>query len=111
MYRNYDGMGGTFGETGVAATSTDLGSLSAFGALRADLYLTAMVINKTGVDLSSTLTLGNFAAGDAARVWRYSGANLGAIVPQPDAAVGLSVPVRITVGGVPSQDGVTLAVR
>jgi uncharacterized protein (TIGR03437 family) len=86
MYRNYDGVGGAFGETGVQSTSTDLSSLSVFGALRSDLFLTAMVINKTSSDLSSTLTLANFAPGPAAHVWRYSGANLGAIVPQPDAA-------------------------
>jgi len=88
MYRNYDSMGGAFGETGVSSTSTDLGSLSVFGALRSDLYLTAIAINKTASDLSSTLTLANFAAGSAAQVWRYSGANLGAIVRQPDAPIG-----------------------
>ncbi|HMD70715.1 MAG TPA: glycoside hydrolase family 44 protein [Bryobacteraceae bacterium] len=88
MYRNYDGTGGAFGETGVSSTSTDLGSLSVFGALRSDLYLTAVVINKTGVDLSSTLTLANFAPGAAAQVWRYSAANLAAIVQQPDAPIG-----------------------
>ncbi len=87
IYRNYDGMGGAFGETGVSSTSTDLGSLSVFGALRSDLNLTAMVINKTGVDLSSSLTLSNFAAGAAAKVWRYSGANLTAIVSAPDAPI------------------------
>jgi uncharacterized protein (TIGR03437 family) len=86
IYRNYDGMGGTFGETGVASTSADQGSLSVFGALRSDLNLTAMVINKTGNDLSSTLSLANFTPAAAAHVWRYSGANLGSIVAQPDAA-------------------------
>ena len=86
IYRNYDGMGGAFGETSVQSTSADLSSLSVFGALRSDLSLTAMVINKTGNDLSSTLSLANFAAGPAARVWRYGGANLAAIVQQPDIA-------------------------
>ena len=86
MYRNYDGMGGAFGETGVQSTSTDLSSLSVFGALRSDLYLTAVVINKTSSDLSSTLALANFVPGPAAQVWRYSGASLGAIVQQPDVA-------------------------
>jgi len=86
MYRNYDGMGGAFGETSVQSVSADQGSLSVFGAVRSDLNLTAMVINKTGNDLSSTLSLANFNAGPAAHVWRYSGANLGAIVAQPDVA-------------------------
>jgi uncharacterized protein (TIGR03437 family) len=86
IYRNYDGMGGAFGEAGVQAVSSDQGRLSVFGALRSDLNLTAMVINKTGGDLASTLSLANFTAASAAHVWRYSGANLGAIVAQPDIA-------------------------
>ena len=87
MYRNYDGIGGAFGETGVQAISANQSQLAVYAALRADSNLTAIVINKTGNDLSSTLTLGNFQAGSAAQVWRYSGANLGAIVQQPDAAL------------------------
>ncbi len=86
MYRNYDGIGGAFGETSVQAVSADRGSLSIYGAVRSDMNLTAMVINKTGNDLSSTLSLANFAPGPAAHAWRYSGANLGAIVAQPDVA-------------------------
>jgi uncharacterized protein (TIGR03437 family) len=87
MYRNYDGIGGAFGETSVQAVSADRGSLSVYGAVRDDLNLTAMVINKTGNDLSSILSLANFSAGSAAHVWRYSGANLNAIVAQPDVPV------------------------
>jgi uncharacterized protein (TIGR03437 family) len=87
IYRNYDGIGGAFGETSVEASSADQSLLSVYAALRSDSMLTVMVINKTTTDLSSTLTLANFTAGDAARVWRYSGANLGAIEAQPDAAI------------------------
>ena len=87
IYRNYDGVGGTFGETGVQATSADQGKLAIYAAVRSDLNLTAVVINKTANDLSSTLSLSNFQAGAAAKVWRYSGANLGAIVAQPDVAM------------------------
>ena len=87
IYRNYDGMGGAFGSTSVQATSADRSSLSVYGALRSDLNLTAMVINKTGNDLSTTLSLANFSAGPAAHVWQYSGADLGAILPQADVPV------------------------
>jgi uncharacterized protein (TIGR03437 family) len=87
MFRNYDGMGGAFGETSVQAVSADRSSLSVYGALRSDLNLTAIVINKTGNDLSTTLNLANFSAGSAAHVWQYSGANLNAIVAQPDVPV------------------------
>jgi uncharacterized protein (TIGR03437 family) len=88
IYRNYDGIGGTFGETSVQSTSVNQSQLSAYGALRSDGNLTAMVINKTGQDLSTTLTLSNFSAGPTAQVWRYSSTNLNAIVQQPGVAVG-----------------------
>jgi uncharacterized protein (TIGR03437 family) len=87
MYRNYDGIGGAFGDTSVQAVSADRGSLSIYGALRSDLNLTAIVINKTGNDLSTTLNLANFSAGAAAHVWQYSNANLNAILAQPDVPV------------------------
>jgi uncharacterized protein (TIGR03437 family) len=88
IYRNYDGIGDTFGETSVQASSANQSQLSVYGALRSDGNLTAMVINKAGQDLSSTLTLANFSAAATAQVWRYSAANLNAIVQQPGAAVG-----------------------
>jgi uncharacterized protein (TIGR03437 family) len=84
IYRNYDGIGGAFGETSVQSVSTDPASLSVFGARRSDLNLTAIVINKTGNGIGSTLSLANFTAASSAHVWRYSAANLGAIVTQPD---------------------------
>src|SRR5258708_15452422 len=46
IYRNYDGIGGTFGETSVQTSSVDQGQLSIYSALRSDLNLTALVINK-----------------------------------------------------------------
>jgi uncharacterized protein (TIGR03437 family) len=87
MYRNYDGIGGTFGETSVRAASDDQRQLSIFAALRSDLNLTALVINKTKSDLASQVNLANFAASGVAKVWRYSGAKLDAIVAQPDTAI------------------------
>jgi uncharacterized protein (TIGR03437 family) len=87
IYRNYDGIGGSFGETSVQASSDDQSQLSIYAAMRSDLNLTLMVINKTSSDLSSIVSLTNFTAGGAAKVWRYSPVNLNAIVPQPDVAV------------------------
>jgi uncharacterized protein (TIGR03437 family) len=88
IYRNYDTIGGTFGETSLRSISANQSQLSVYGALRSDGNLTAMVINKTGQDLSTTLMLANFSAGATAQVWRYSPANLNAIVQQSGAAVG-----------------------
>ena len=87
IYRNYDGIGGSFGETGVQATSADQGRLSVYAAVRSDRNLTVIAINKTNNDLNSALSLANFAAGASAKVWRYSAANLSAIASQPDAPV------------------------
>ncbi len=88
MYRNDDGNGGGFGETSVHAASADEGRLSSFAAHRdADGALTVMVINKTGGGLTSTASLAGFTPGAAAQVWRYSSADLGAIVHAPDVVL------------------------
>jgi uncharacterized protein (TIGR03437 family) len=84
IYRNYDGIGGAFGETSVQAASADQSKLAVYGALRSNGQLTLIVINKTADDLSSAVAIANFAAGQPAKVWQYSGANLKAIVSQPD---------------------------
>lgn len=86
MYRNYDGAGGSFGETSVVATSSDQSKLSIYAAKRADDALTIMVINKTGAAITSPLTINNFS-GNMAEVYRYSGVNLNQIVREADAAV------------------------
>jgi len=86
IYRNYDGIGGTFGETGVQAATSNADELSIFAAQRSDSALTVLVLNKTTGDLSSTVNIANFTPAGAAQVWRYSQANLNAIVRQPDAA-------------------------
>lgn len=84
MFRNYDGIGGAFGETSVPANSGDPAKLSIFSALRSDRHLTALVINKTNSDLAASVALNSFAAAATAQVWRYSGAQLSAIVRQAD---------------------------
>ena len=91
IYRNYDGKGGAFGSTAVQATSADQSKLAIYAAVRSDSNLTVMVINKTGSNLSSTLSLENFSAGPAAKVWRYSGAKLSAIVAEPNVPAGATL--------------------
>jgi hypothetical protein len=84
MFRNYDGAGGRFGETSVAATSADQDQLSVYGAERAaDGALTVMVVNKSGQDLTSSLTLRG-TLGHNAEVYRYGAADLTSIVRLPD---------------------------
>jgi uncharacterized protein (TIGR03437 family) len=87
-YLNYDGNGGHFGDTSVAATSSNPDQLSIFAALRYDSALTVVVLNKTSNDLTDAITLANFVPAGTGQVWQYSGANLAAIVRQPDLDVG-----------------------
>ncbi|MEV0005835.1 glycoside hydrolase family 44 protein [Micromonospora sp. NPDC050980] len=87
IYRNYDGAGGAFGETSVRATSADQGKLAVYAAERAaDKALTLVVVNKSGDDLTSPVSLTGAPAGSA-EVYRYSAANLAGIVREADQPV------------------------
>jgi len=91
MYRNYDGAGHGFGDTSVQAISADQGALAVYAARRsADGALTLMVLNKSGTDLTSAVSLAGFNPQPSARVFRYSPANLGAIEPRAAQAVSAS---------------------
>jgi hypothetical protein len=88
IYRNYDGAGSRFGDTHVAAASSDQGRLSIYAAQRGgdpgDKALTLVVINKSGDPLDARLSLAGFTTGGPGQVYRYSAANLGAIVADGD---------------------------
>jgi hypothetical protein len=88
MYRNYDGQSHGFGETSVQAASADQSQVAIYAARRSsDGALTLMIINKTGTPLTSTVALSNYLPAATAQVYLYSGANLQAIVRQPEQAV------------------------
>lgn len=88
LYRNYDGKGGQYGSVWVRSQSADQGRLAVYGAQRpSDHALTLIVINKTGGDLTSRLSLSHFASANSAQVYRYSAANLKAVVPQSAQAL------------------------
>ncbi len=88
MYRNYDGNGSAFGDVSIQSISADQDKLSVYAATRkSDGALTIMVINKSKTDQSSSLSLANFSAASNAQVYRYSTANLHAIVHQADQSV------------------------
>jgi hypothetical protein len=89
IYRNYDGLGGRFGDVSVRASSANQAQLAIYAAQRTgDSALTVVVINKTGGGLSGNVALAGFTPGATAQVYRYSAANLAAIVRQADQAVG-----------------------
>jgi hypothetical protein len=94
IFRNYDGAGHGFGETGVQAVSGNQGSLAVYAAQRSiDTALTVVIINKGGASLTSSITLAGFPLPDNAAVYRYSTANLTGIehlADQPLTAGGFS---------------------
>ena len=91
MYRNYDGQGGQFGNTYLQSTSADVSQLSVYGARRSsDGAVTIMVINKTGNDLTSNLSLAGITPTGNAQVYQYSTANTSAIVRLGDQSVSSS---------------------
>lgn len=88
MYRNYDGAGAQFGTTHVRASSADQDTLAIYAAQRAqDGALTLMVVNKTASSQPARIELTGFGPAASAAVYRYSSANLGAIVHAPDQVV------------------------
>ncbi|MEO8102708.1 MAG: glycoside hydrolase family 44 protein [Betaproteobacteria bacterium] len=88
IYRNYDGAGRGFGETAVRAASVDQGALSVYAAQDSgNNALTIMVINKSTGDLTSSIALAGFNPQASAAVYRYSPANLAAIVHAADQPV------------------------
>lgn len=88
MYRNYDGTGAAFGDVAVSAASDDQGTLAVYGAQRSsDGAVTLMVINKSTSPQTSAVSVAGFAAAAPAVVYRYSGANLGAIVRAADQSI------------------------
>jgi hypothetical protein len=88
MYRNYDGAGSAFGDVSVRAASTNQGQLAIYAAQRSsDSALTLMIINKTGGALNANVSLAGFTPAGNGRVYRYSPANLNAIVHLADQAV------------------------
>ncbi|MEW9528511.1 glycoside hydrolase family 44 protein [Microbispora sp. NPDC049125] len=88
MYRNYDGAGSRFGDVSVSATSSDQGQLAVYGAQRSrDKALTLMVINKTGGELTSPLSIAGLHGNARAQRFTYSAADLNAIVRGDDLTV------------------------
>lgn len=88
MYRNYDGAGSRFGDVSVSAVSSDQGQLAVYGAQRSsDKALTVMVINKTGDDLTSRLSVAGFNGHGKAQRFTYGAADLTSITRGEDLPV------------------------
>jgi hypothetical protein len=88
MYRNYNGQGSAFGETGVRAASADQSQLAIYAAQRTQDYaLTLLVINKVSDTLTTTLAISGFSATGLAQVYRYSSQDITTIQHLPDQSL------------------------
>jgi hypothetical protein len=89
MYRNYDGAHHAFGDASVRAASADQSTVAIYAARRSsDQALTLMVINKSLTQtLTSSIGLSHTESVTRAAVYRYSAADLKAIVRQADQIV------------------------
>ena len=76
LYRNYDGLGSSFGDISVSSVSPDPDALAVFAAQRAtDSAVTVMAVNKVSSATMANIHLGNFAAGRSAQVWQLTSSN------------------------------------
>lgn len=76
LYRNYDGLKSTFGDTSVAATVPNPNQVAAFAAQRSsDGALTVVVINKTTSATGVNVSLANYAVTGAAQAWQLTSTN------------------------------------
>ncbi|HKP63964.1 MAG TPA: glycoside hydrolase family 44 protein [Polyangiales bacterium] len=74
-FRNYDGKGGAFGDVSVRATTTDVGSVTAYASLKAGAadQVVVIAINKASAPKTVGLIVNHPATFPAARVWELSG--------------------------------------
>lgn len=81
LYRDYDGKGGAFGDTGLAATCSDAAKASVYASRDAQGRLVLVAINKTTEPLPVRLNRANCPAAKSVTTYRMDDQH-----PQPQAA-------------------------
>jgi Glycoside hydrolase family 44 len=87
MFRNYDGAGGSFGDTGLRATTSDNAMSSVYASRNAAGQIVIVAINKTTAARTARVTLTGSAALTTARVYTMTGASANP-AKQADVSVG-----------------------
>jgi O-glycosyl hydrolase len=86
LYRNYDGHGGTFGDTGVRSSSDDQATVSVYAAVRSnDGAMTVVAINKTDRALTCRVTVSGSKATAVTAAFCFGGGQRGmsaAVIPK-----------------------------
>ena len=70
MFRNYDGAGGAFGDTGLSATTSDVPNSSVYASRTASGKTVLIVINKASTSKVLRVTLSGVGSPTGAQVWR-----------------------------------------
>jgi O-glycosyl hydrolase len=73
MYRNYDGKGGAFGDTGLAVTGGDPARASLYASVDAQNRVVLVAINKTAGTLPAKVDLKGVAPFKKVEVYRLAG--------------------------------------
>jgi len=77
MYRNFDGQGGTFGDTTILANTSNVADSSVYASIDSTNpnVMVVVAINKTGSSLPATLNISNVAAGATAKAYQLTNAS------------------------------------
>ena len=93
LFRDYDGAGSTFGDTGLSAVSSDNAKASIYASRRADGRVVLVVINKTNAVLSTVIPM---ATGPQPRVAQVYTMRDGAPVPVRGADLSVGAGTALT---------------
>jgi hypothetical protein len=81
MFLNYDGAGGRFGDTGIAATTSDSAGSSIYGSLDPSGHVVLVAINKLGAPRRATITVRHGTPFNTVRVFTMTN---GSPVPESE---------------------------
>lgn len=97
IFRNYDGLGSSFGDASVRATTDDRAKVSVYAATRSiDSALTVLLLNKTADTVTVPVNVSGYAAGKTAGIWQYSPKDLTRITKGNDLPVSDAGQLRVT---------------
>ncbi len=91
LFRNYDGGGSEWGNTGVAAGSADNSKITAYAAINgnSDSVVHILLINRSAAAQTAAVQLNAGTGFSTAQVWEMTGSGNGAVTAQP-AIAGIS---------------------
>ena len=107
LFRDYDGAGSAFGDTGLGASSSDAGRASIYASRRADGRVVLVVINKTNTVLNATIPM---STGPQPRLAQVYTMRDGAPVPVRGANIAVPAGEALRIA-MPAYSGSTLVLE